>query len=492
MQAISRRHATLERRGEDWTVRDLASRHGTFVNGRRLAPGEAVPLAAGDLVQLGPWACRVADAAASGLGRTRLLETPAGSSVARATETLRTGLGQRGLDALLAASGELGAAEDETAVAEAMVGAIRAALDAPRSLVLRPLGDDAYETLATGDGGPNEVSRSLLAAAAADRSVVELRAGGPAPADGVSILDLAIRTAICVPILVGDVADAFLYLDSREGERELPRDATAFGHALARLAGLALERIGAARVAARLREDLAEARAAQRFLMPPPRGVHGVVHYAYESRPGREVAGDLFDVVPLADGRVAIVLGDVSGKGVGAGFVMAATQSLLRTCLQAGVPPADAVAAANAELAPRTGGHPFVTLLVAVIDAAASAVDLVDAGHGYGVLTLPGTPPAFVRGEDGGLPVGAERAGSWRPRRLPFPPGARLVAFSDGLVEQPDPAGRPFGDDAALAVLGGTSDPAAVVAEMLAAVDGHARAPLNDDLTVAVAWRGTD
>ncbi len=488
-QAVSRRHASVERHGDGWSVRDLGSRHGTFVNGRRLAGDEAVLLAPGDLLQLGSWACRVADAGSVPRHTTHVAEATPGSTVARATEGLRSGLGQRGLDALLAASAELEDAEDETAVAGAVVQAIRQAIDSPRVLVVRPLGDGEFETLAAGDETPPRVSRSLLAAAAVDRSVVELRGDEGMPADGRSIVQLSIRTAICAPILVGEAADAFLYLDSRDGERELPPDATAFAHAVARLAGLALKRLGAARVAARLQADVAQARAAQQFLMPPDRGAHGGVAYAYVSRAGREVAGDLFDVVPLDGGRVALFLGDVAGKGVGAGVIMAATQSLLRARLRSGAPLDEAVAAANDELAPRTGGGTFVTLLAAVVDPAAGQVEIVDAGHGYGVHAGPGDAPTFVRGGDGGYPIGVVAGSRWEGRRLPFLPGARLIAFSDGVVEQADRGGRAFGDEAALDVVGRTGDPAAIPAALLAAVDGHAAAPLSDDLTVACAWR---
>jgi serine phosphatase RsbU (regulator of sigma subunit) len=495
-QVISRRHAMFTRRGERWYVHDLQSRHGTSINGRRLGESEQVPLEPGDLLQFGPWSCRVSGGATSVIesrrGTTVIGDVSPGATVAR-VNAAGAGLGQRGLDALLHASQAFNDAADDDAVAHAVVEAVRTGTGCPRVVVTRPLGGDAYETLAS--SRPDEdvpLSRSLLAGAAAERGVVELR--GNAGFDGGnqahSVVSLGIRTAICAPILVGDGVEAFLYLDSRGGEASLPGDATAFCHAVVRLAGLALERRRGAELAARharLSEDLGAAREAQQFLLPPPHGNFGPVRYSYECHAGRIVAGDLFDVLPLPGGRVAMFLGDVSGKGVGAGVLMAATQSQLRTHLRSGAALAAAVTEVNADLAARTASGTFVTLFAAVIDPAAASVEIVDAGHGYGVHVVPGARPAFIRGHEG-FPLGVVGDAAYDSATLAFPAGARIITFSDGVVEQPDPAGVQFGDDAAIDLLAAITDPRTTATELLAAVAAHAQGDLADDFTVAAAW----
>jgi len=503
-QVVSRRHAMFTRRGSQWYVHDLQSRHGTSVNGRPLAEGEQLPLGAGDMLQFGPWRCRLAAseavrpapgvAGASGRGTTLIGDPNPGATVARVVERTRSGLGQRGLDALLKASESLNAAADDEAIALAVVEAMHGGTGCPRILVVRPLGPDEYETLAASriEETPR-LSGSLLAGAAAERSVVELRgqAGGIAAEQGHSIVDLGIRTAICAPMLVGDAPDAFVYLDSRANESALPEDATAFCHAVARLGGLALERIRGAELAARharLSEGLGAARNAQQLLLPPTSGAFGGVRYDYECRPGRIVAGDLFDILPLDGDRVALFLGDVSGKGVGAGVLMAATQSQLRTHLRSGAELAEALDAVNADLAARTASGTFVTLFAAILDPGADRVSVVDAGHGYGVVAIPGEPPAFIRGHEG-FPLGVVPDAAYDALELDFPAAARLITFSDGVVEQPNPDGVQFGEEAALSLLAGIDDPASTAATILAAVAGHARADLADDFTVATAWR---
>lgn len=501
-QVISRRHAMFTRRGDRWYVHDLQSRHGTSINGRRIGEGEQVPLEPGDLLQFGPWSCRLSGGSTSSReprrGTTVVGDSSPGATVARVPARGGAGLGQRGLDALLHASQSFNDAVDDEAVARAVIEAVRAGTGCPRVVVTRPLGGDVYETLAT--SRPDEdlpLSRSLLAGAATERGVVELRGAGGIGGDGGqahSVLSLGIRTAICAPILVGEGAEAFLYLDSRGGEAALPEDATAFCHAVARLAGLALERRRGAALAARharLSEDLGAAREAQQFLLPPPHGSFGPVLYSYECHAGRIVAGDLFDVLPLPGGRVAMFLGDVSGKGVGAGVLMAATQSQLRTHLRSGAALATAVTEVNADLAARTASGTFVTLFAAVIDPGAGSVEIVDAGHGYGVHVVPGARPTFIRGHEG-FPLGVVADATYDSATLPFPTGTRIITFSDGVVEQPDPAGIQFGDDAAIELLAAITDPRTTASELLAAVAAHAQGDLADDFTVAAAWSAVD
>lgn len=218
--------------------------------------------------------------------------------------------------------------------------------------------------------------------------------------------------------------------------------------------------------------------------MPPRSGRFAGVRYAFESRAGRLVAGDLFDVLALDDGRAAFFLGDVSGKGIGAAVLMSAAQSQLRTLLLSGTAVDAAVASLNRHLHERSEPGKFVTLVAGVIDAERGVLEIVDAGHGF--CTIAGPEGRAARLEmGGGLPLGVVPEGAYTTTVVPLAPGARVVVFTDGVVEQTDASGRQFGFDAALEVLGRASGPEADAAELLRAVAAHAGGALADDLTVA-------
>ena len=333
-EAVSRRHACVDSTDGAHTITDLGSRHGTTVNGRALEKDERTPLRPGDSVSFGAWRCMVERAGLSTTSRTMVEEGR--SEIRTLSPATFRGVVQKRLDAMLGTMRQMSAAASREEVAEILVRTVCEGTPCPRVLAVRRVGNAAYETVAASEGAVDTpVSLSLLAAAGSGR-VVQLTEPGHGGVTGQSIIDLGVQTAICAGVRVSDEAEWFLYLDTRGDETRLPSDAAAFCSAMADLAGLAIERILASEMATRRRQlefDLEAARRSQELLLPPRRGGSPGLSYAFEFRPGRHVAGDMFDVVALPDGRSAFFLGDVSGKGAGAGVLMAAAQSLLRSLL---------------------------------------------------------------------------------------------------------------------------------------------------------------
>ena len=484
---VSRRHASLTWQRDRWLITDLGSRHGTTVNGRELEPNAPVAIEHGDEIGFGSWRCRCSAGAHRPGMTTPFIDTPMTQQSISAVDTSRmTGIAQRGLEALLSLSEALDAAPEATDVAEAVVAAVREATGCRRVVVARPASEDEVEVLATTTDEVPQLSRSLIDAAARD-GLVELRVTGTQGAYADSIMDLKIRSAICAPMHAGGAPAAFVVLDTRDTESAIPSDAAAFCQSVARIAGLALERIRAASLAERhqqLRRDLEAARRAQELLSPARNGGHGKVAYHFESIPGRFVAGDLFDFFPVGPTRAAFFLGDVSGKGVGAAMLMASAQSQLRTQLLSG---RDLVAAAyevNRDLCARTDPSRFVTLIAGLVDVEHASLEIIDAGHGFGVLVPPDGEPIRIDAP-GGLPLGVVAEGGYESRTFPFEVGTRFVAFSDGAVEQPGPEGDQFGLERVLASIAASGSPESIVAGLHQAVRSHAQADLADDLTVA-------
>jgi serine phosphatase RsbU (regulator of sigma subunit) len=487
-QVVSRRHALIERLGDEWFVTDLKSRHGTYVNGQRLAGTDRLPVRPGDQLRFGQWACRCQDQHQSRGARTTASdERDAASKVSAVGNAGLAGVAQQRLDALLDACRALQDIDDRDTLAQTLIRCAADGTNCRRVMLVQQIGEDEFEILATTDPeGDPRLSRSLLSAASAGR-LAQLT-GMPEGMPGAqSIIDLNIQTAICAPIQVGESVEAFLYLDTRGSERGLSSDAASFCQSLAQLGGLSLDALLRAEIEQhrkQMEQDLNAARGAQEMLMPERAGRRASVHYEFESSAGRMVAGDFFDVLQLDDERTAFFLGDVSGKGVGAALLMAAGQAKLRAFLVRGLGLADSLDAVNAFLFERTASDKFITLIAGIIDHSARTLELADAGHGLCCLCPSGKAPERVHVE-GSLPIGVVADAEYASETLPFGSGDRVVVFSDGVVEQASPSGDQYGLDAVLEVLATSDGTEADVRCIAEAVRAHAAGPLADDLTVA-------
>lgn len=482
--AVSRRHAVLSRRGGVVAIRDLGSRHGTTVNGSRLGEGDEIELRQGDVVGLGSWRCMVSGPRTGTMMQT-VVETDV--RVQRLEQHALNGLAQMKLDRLLSATRAFSGANARDEVAEVLVGAVRGIRGCQRAHVVRQVGTGEFEVVAQSQAsGEVRLSQTLIREAS-DGKVAQLLAGAAPDTRSHSLIELDIQTALCAPVMALGQPESFLYIDSRGGEDRIERDTAAYCQALVGVAGLSIERIFAAEMEERRRQldrDLRAARDAQELLFPPRAGAVLGVEYVFESIPGRHVGGDLFDIFTAGDGRVAFFLGDATGKGVGAGMQMVATQTHLRTLLARGVGLSEAMGETSLSLVRRSDTGKFVTLVAGLWDAAGGILELCDGGHGYVFLRRDGGQPERVEVE-GSMPLGIDAGAVYGTTRISVSPGSGLILVSDGVVEQADPQGVQFGIERILGVLSGAGEPSAEVAGLVAAVRGHAEGPLSDDLTAA-------
>ncbi len=148
---------------------------------------------------------------------------------------------------------------------------------------------------------------------------------------------------------------------------------------------------------------------------------------------GVDVGGDWYDLVPLGDGRVMFVIGDVSGRGVQAASVMASLRFSARAYALEGHPPADVVERLRDVLDIGESGH-FATVLCGLLDVPGRQVVLSSAGH---------LPPLVTAGEGAEAiaappspPIGVMTVGATSSTVITVDPGATLVAYTDGLVER--------------------------------------------------------
>jgi serine phosphatase RsbU (regulator of sigma subunit)/pSer/pThr/pTyr-binding forkhead associated (FHA) protein len=497
---VSRSHAQLLFRGGRWRLSDLGSRHGTFINGQPLPPHDPMVLAEGDLVRIGPYTYHVVLGGGSTEHSTitRMTDDPSRgmTRVEPVPEHEVERLARQRLDLLIDCAAEIHGAHDEQKLADAVLQSALSGTGFHHAALLRPhgaAGDEieviAHRTPGSAAGEPPSFSRSLISEAANTGRLVKLTEMGEMPMS-VSIAELGITAALCAPILLGPTLAAFLYLDARGHGRPPEPDAVVFCQLIARMYGMALADIKRQDLEIRHRElhaEITAAREAQQFIVPDPQGTAGPIRYAMEMRPGRFVAGDLFDVLPLSEGRAAAIIGDVSGEGVGAGVIMAATQAHLNAALLESGDPVEAVHAANHYLAARLPDDKFVTMWVGIVDPAAGRLRYVDAGHGHWLLKPAGEAARTIEHEAGGYPLGIEPDAGYVANEIPIASGDRVVLYSDGVVEQRNAEGNEmFGRSRATEALQATTSVTDDLHAVIAAVEAFAqRSEFDDDTTVA-------
>ncbi|MEO1717601.1 MAG: SpoIIE family protein phosphatase [Planctomycetota bacterium] len=481
---VSRRHAVVRVNGDTVLLRDAGSRHGTAINDREIEADEEVPIIPGDRIRFGAVQCTAHRGGSVIATRSVADESTKITVVPRHSVG---GLQRARLRSLMDAAKLLAKADSREDVAQAVVESAGTLPECTRVGVLVPIADDSYELLSSfsADSGELRPSRSLLGEAAKGQ-LVQISADSPPMDDAHSIVSMGVRSALCVPITAGKGVDSLLYLDTRGDERAIDSDTLAFCDALCAVAGLAFERIAAEESEARRQRielDLRSARDAQKLLFPKPNGSAPGLEYVFESIPGRFVGGDLFDLFELDTNRTAFFLGDAVGKGAGAGVLMVAVQTLLRSLLESGCGLAEAVSQTNASLALRSASNKFVTLIAGIWNASTRVLDIVDAGHGLLLLKRDDDFEPFTLA--GGIPIGIQRQTTCDIEQIHLPRGGRLVAFSDGVSEQTNQTGEQFGVPNIIECLRGSESSAEDVQRITDAVRQHAEADFADDLTVA-------
>ncbi len=182
----------------------------------------------------------------------------------------------------------------------------------------------------------------------------------------------------------------------------------------------------------RMAKELEEARAIQSGLFPVSAPAAPGFDITGVCKPCREVGGDWYDYIPLGAGRLAVVLADVSGKGMGAALLMSSTRSVLRLHAARGLSPKEVLFELNRFLVTDFPASKFVTLIYAVLDPAEQKVTFANAGH---------LPPLFVDSSGGrflqahaGLPLGIMEC-EFSEHEIEMPPGSHVFLYTDGVTE---------------------------------------------------------
>jgi serine phosphatase RsbU (regulator of sigma subunit) len=236
-------------------------------------------------------------------------------------------------------------------------------------------------------------------------------------------------TAGVVPIATADEVLGTLTIVSFQASRPVTRETLAMARSIGTQAALAIDN-------ARLYEhEKRFADTIQRSLLPSSAPtVPGLeLGDVYESSARVEVGGDVYDYLTLADGRLAVVLGDVTGHGVDATADMAMAKYVFRSLARDHADPGTFLAAANEVVAEEIATGKFITMVELVVDAKRDVLSCASAGHPAPRLVRPdGTvEPIPVRG----LALGIEEDQEYESVEVAFEPGSIVVVFTDGVIE---------------------------------------------------------
>ena len=475
--AISRQHAQILRDGNSFFIEDLGSRNGTYVNGQAIDGKE--PLREGDCVRI----CDLdfaffmsapnellAGPKPTGRGGSSILlideaepEQPATQTIMSTLDVSRPGTfltarPETKLRAMIEISQSLGRALHlESVLPKLLDSLFRVFPQADRGFVVlrgpkgnalipkavryrRPNSDDAVRISKTIVEKAMQGKEAILSADAASDERFNTSQ---------SIVDFHIRSLMCAP-LVNQEGQALgvLQIDTLDQRHRFTSEDLEVLASVANQAAIAIDNAHLherAIAQESLRRDLAIAHQVQVGLLPAaPPSVEGYEFFDFYEA-AHEVGGDYYDYVPLPGNRVAIVLGDVSGKGVSAALLMAKLSGEVRFCLASEADPAKAVMRINQTFARSGWADRFVTFAVVVLDPQEHRVTIVNAGHMPPILRSNDGKLEELGADQAGLPLGVLNDTVYESYQRTLAPGECVLLFTDGISEAMDQNRETYG-----------------------------------------------
>jgi serine phosphatase RsbU (regulator of sigma subunit)/pSer/pThr/pTyr-binding forkhead associated (FHA) protein len=498
---LSRKHAEIVQAQGKWVLKDCGSANGTYLNGVRVERDH--PLRGGDRIRLGDTEL-VFETSEHNTDRfLAVAETPANTTIAipiHDIDTLRTDTGDlTKLATLNALARELLEDRPMNELFGFIVDRVLEHTQASRVAIglLGPDGKSFTQVEVSRqdktDDSELRISRTVLqevveekkALAFMDVSVDEKLSRAQ------SIIMQGIRSILCAPVTIGDAVVGVLYVDYLIN-RQISEDDVRLVAQIARYAAIKLETTRLREEAIQKRimdEELKTASTIQRGLLPAaPKSIPGYT-FAGANRPCRSISGDYYDFVIRPDGKIYFVIGDVSGKGITAGLMMAGLQASFRIFCKNDPPPAILVAELNTALKENLPQSKFVTLFLGRLDTNTGAIEYANAGH---------APPLWIRKSgveelaETDLVLGVVTRADFFNRKLRLEPGDSLVLFTDGVSEAENGEGQElspmqFADH--LSKLHGARAEEVTHALEDAVLRHVGDAPLADDVTLVVVSR---
>jgi serine phosphatase RsbU (regulator of sigma subunit) len=514
--SLSRKHLVLERSEEGWSVTDLGSKNGTLLNGERVAGPRL--LRAGDRLVVGQLA--IACVASSDEPDANIVFVPSTDPDLPSSATVMTSL-----EGLL--SGEAAAPAPSGTVSGEMDAArqfqlpvVRALIRAGRELAGHQPLEELFETILDQATSAVKAERGVLMTLERGKLVPRATHGegfriSTTVRDRVlqnkesllvrdvgqelalqrqmSISEQQIHSLMAVPLQTQQEVIGLIYVDSRLFVREFTPDDLNLLTVLANVAAIRIDHeryLQLQRTEQRRTRELEQAAEIQRSILPrqPPQ-VTGL-DLAGHNAPCRTVGGDYYDFIPCADGRLAVVLGDVAGKGMAAAMLMSNLQARVQMLTESLVDLATLMSRLDKSLAARCPSNRFITLFLCVIDPRSGDMCFCNAGHNPALIVR--NSGAVERLTALGTVLGVLPELGYEEQRGRLEPGDILALYSDGITEATDAEGEEFGEDrlARLLVERRGESAEAVVGAIAGAVSDWCPSEVaDDDITLLVVRR---
>jgi len=492
---VSRRHAEIFRDETGYSLRDLGSRNGTFLNGEpvtapvRLKPGDAINAGNCLIVFQPPTPALLMEKESELPSSTMSLAGPKLPKLQAPLEILTTVAEiarqivmdlplERTLQSILEVCLERTSGE-------------RAAIlvfDEASNLVPK-----AYLSKAA----TNErfaLSRSIARRAIEANEAVLIKdvAGEHDLRASESITNLKIRSAICTPLWNGEQTVGVLYIDTTQADRQFDEIDLLF---FSTLSGMIAEKIQNATLAEIAREkqrldaELRIAAQIQSQLLPSDLPSVDGYEIAAFNRACTEVGGDYYDVF-AADSRIVIAVADVAGKGIGAAMLMSNLQAALRIRSDTSKDVGEVLQSLNADLINRVGEGRFITCFLMSLDPRSNECIYSNAGHNPPVLLRPDGKIENLK--VGGLPLGIVSETPYECGSTALEPGGIILLYSDGVTECLNNNDDLFGEERLIETLQQSASQSAhdITRAILATLDEFRQdRPFSDDVTLVAVKR---
>ena len=460
---VSRSHARITLEDGQYWIEDCGSRHGTWVNGKRIT---RQALSNSDRIEFGTQESYQLIFALDGAELKRLVEQVAASEVPSPGSP---GGNLAKLRAILDLARTL---QSSFSIDDVLVSVVDTALTitgAERGFLLLRRGEGLEMRVARNKRGHHlqhsdlRVPREVIHRALQHRRELLYMNFDPLAADETrpqnSVADLELRSVICVPLVrirtgLGDSTSLLsaagetvgvLYMDSRVSAADLAGGNRELLQTLAIEASTVLENarlLEEERAKRQLEEELQVARTIQQSLLPRHLPRDGWLRAAGSSEASREVGGDYFDVVEVNSERWSAVVADVSGKGVASALLASLLQGALATTAETPDGMARQIGRLNGFLFTRTGGEKYATVLHAIVERDGN-FHYVNAAH-CPPLVL-GCSGGIVSLETTGMPVGLIDPAEFGVGEYRLHSGDKVVIYTDGVTEAQNGNGEFFG-----------------------------------------------
>lgn len=441
---LSRKHAEIIAVGETWMLKDLGSANGTYLNGNRVERDET--LKGGDRIRLGDTEIVFETNERNTDRLLAVAETNASPTIAIAVHDISDRPEEQDVSRLQTLTLLARELIEDRPMEELFGFIVDRVMEhlRPSRAAIALLGSDGRSFTKVEvrrqdltDSSELTISHTLLADIVEEKKALAFIdvAMDDKLSRAQSIIMQGIHSILCAPLMIGNAVVGVLYVDYLFTHRAISEEDVRLVAQIGRFAAIKLETTRLREEAIQKRimdEELRTASMIQRRLLPEsPKGIQGWT-FVGRNQPCRTVSGDYYDFALRPDGNVYFVIGDVSGKGVTAGLMMAGLQVAFRIFSKSDPDPATLVKQLNVTLKENLPQSKFVTLFLGRLNTNTGSVEYVNAGH---------TPPLWLRNGqavelvESDLLLGVVARAEFVNRTLQLAPGDSLVLYTDGVTE---------------------------------------------------------